>query len=72
MMSRQGDPGLGGGARGTPALSGALSLSAAVGKTVIASDEGPVEQRLREDNRGWLFPCGSTEGLEKCIDSAAL
>lgn len=52
--------------------SGVLSLSAAAGKMVIASDEGLVGQRVRKHNLGWLFPSGNVEELQKCMDNAAL
>jgi len=52
--------------------SGVLSLSAAAGKMVIASDEGLVGQKVRKHNLGWLFPSGNVEGLKKCMDNAAL
>lgn len=49
-----------------------LSLSAAAGKMVIASDKGLAGQRVREHDLGWLFPSGTAEGLKKCMDNAAL
>lgn len=52
--------------------SGVLSLSAAAGKMVIASDEGLVGQQVREHKLGWLFPSGNVEELKKCMDNAAL
>ena len=52
--------------------SGVLSLSAAAGKMVIASDEGLVGKRVRKHHLGWLFPSGNVEGLKKCMDNAAL
>lgn len=49
-----------------------LSLSAAAGKMIIASDEGLVEQRVREHNLSWLFLSGSVEELKKCTNNAGL
>lgn len=52
--------------------SGVLSLSAAAGKMVIASDEGLVGQRVRKHNLGWLFPSSNVKELKKCMDNASL
>lgn len=52
--------------------SGVLSLSAAAGKMVIASDDGLVGQRVRKHNLGWLFPSGNIDELKKCMDKAIL
>jgi glycosyltransferase involved in cell wall biosynthesis len=52
--------------------SGVLSLSAAAGKMVIASDEGLVGRRVREHNLGWLFTSRDIEGLKRCMNKAAL
>lgn len=52
--------------------SGVLSLSAAAGKMVIASDDGLVGQRVRKHNLGWLFRAGNVEGLKRCMNKAAL
>ena len=49
-----------------------LSLCAAAGKMVIASDKGLVVQRVREHDLGWLFPSGTAEGLKKCTNNAGL
>lgn len=51
--------------------SGVLSLAAAAGKMVIASDEGLVAQRIQQHNLGWLFRSGSIEELKKCINNAS-
>jgi len=52
--------------------SGVLSLSAAAGKMVIASDEGLVAQRVSKHKLGWLFPSGNAYELKKCMDNTAL
>ena len=52
--------------------SGVLSLSAAAGKMVIASDEELVGKRIREHKLGWLFPSGNIESLKRCMDEATL
>lgn len=52
--------------------SGVLSLSAAAGKMVIASDEGLVGKRIRKHNLGWLFPSGNAYELKKYMDNTAL
>jgi glycosyltransferase involved in cell wall biosynthesis len=51
--------------------SGVLSLAAAAGKMVIASDEGLVAQRVRDHNLGWLFSSGRVAELKKCMAGAA-
>jgi glycosyltransferase involved in cell wall biosynthesis len=51
--------------------SGVLSLAAAAGKMVIASDEGLVAQRIQQHNLGWLFRSGSIEELKQCINNAS-
>jgi glycosyltransferase involved in cell wall biosynthesis len=52
--------------------SGVLSLSAAAGKMVIASDEGLLARRIKEHHLGWVFPSGDAEGLKTCMDNASL
>ncbi len=52
--------------------SGVLSLSAAAGKMVIASDEGLLARRIKQHNLGWVFPSGNTEGLKECMHNASL
>jgi len=49
-----------------------LSLSAAAGKMVIASDKGLAGQRVREHDLGWLFVSGNVEELKKCTNNARL
>lgn len=49
-----------------------LSLCAAAGKMVIASDKGLVGQRVREHNLSWLFLSGNVEELKKCTNNAGL
>ncbi len=51
--------------------SGVLSLAAAAGKMVIASDEGLVAQRIKEHKLGWLFPSRNVEKLKGCFEQAA-
>lgn len=52
--------------------SGVLSLAAAAGKMVIASEEGLVGRRVREHNLGLLFPSGNVAELRKCMAQAVL
>ena len=52
--------------------SGVLSLAAAAGKMVIASDEGLVAKRVRKHDLGLLFPSGKAYELKKCMDNAAV
>jgi glycosyltransferase involved in cell wall biosynthesis len=52
--------------------SGVLSLSAAAGKVVIASDEGLLARRIKLHNLGWVFPSGNAEELKGRIDNASL
>lgn len=51
--------------------SGVLSLAAAAGKMVIASDEGLVAQRIQEHKLGWLFPSRNVGELKNCLEKAA-
>jgi len=51
--------------------SGVLSLAAAAGKMVIASDEGLVAQRIQEHKLGWLFPSRNVEKLKSCFEQAS-
>lgn len=51
--------------------SGVLSLAAAAGKLVIASEEGLVGRRVRTNNLGLLFPSGNIAELKKRITQAA-
>jgi glycosyltransferase involved in cell wall biosynthesis len=52
--------------------SGVLSLSAAAGKMVIASDEGLLARRTKQHSLGWVFPSGDTERLKACMHNASL
>ena len=52
--------------------SGVLSLAAAAGKMVIASDEGLLAQQVQRYELGWLFRSGSIEELKKCMNNASL
>jgi glycosyltransferase involved in cell wall biosynthesis len=52
--------------------SGVLSLAAAAGKMVIASDEGLLSRRIKEHQLGWVFPSGDIEGLKMCMQKASL
>lgn len=51
--------------------SGVLSLAAAAGKMVIASDEGLIGQRVRNHKLGLLFKSGDWSELQKCLARAA-
>ncbi len=52
--------------------SGVLSLAAAAGKMVIASDEGLLARRIEEHRLGLVFPSGSFRGLKACMQKASL
>ena len=52
--------------------SGVLSLSAAAGRMVIASDEGLLARRIKEHNLGWVFPSGDGQALKTCMRNASL
>jgi glycosyltransferase involved in cell wall biosynthesis len=52
--------------------SGVLSLAAAAGRMVIASDEGLLARRIEEHQLGWVFPSGDIRGLKACIQKASL
>jgi glycosyltransferase involved in cell wall biosynthesis len=52
--------------------SGVLSLAAAAGKMVIASNEGLVGRRVRKHQLGLLFTSGNVAGLKKCLTKATL
>jgi len=52
--------------------SGVLSLAAAAGKMVIASDAGLVGRRVREHELGWLFQPGNADDLKQRIGEASL
>lgn len=51
--------------------SGVLSLAAAAGKMVIASDAGLVGRRVRDHNLGWLFRPGDVNDLKQRIIEAS-
>lgn len=52
--------------------SGVLSMAAAAGKMVIASDSDLVGRRVREHELGWLFPSGNVKILREKIHDASL
>jgi len=52
--------------------SGVLSLAAAAGRMVIASDEGLLARRIKEHQLGWVFPSGHAEGLKTRMQNASL
>jgi glycosyltransferase involved in cell wall biosynthesis len=52
--------------------SGVLSLSAAAGRMVIASDEGLLARRIKEHNLGWVFPSGDARALKTRMRDASL
>jgi glycosyltransferase involved in cell wall biosynthesis len=52
--------------------SGVLSLSAAAGRMVIASDEGLLARRIKEHSLGWVFPSGDAQALKMCMRDASL
>lgn len=47
--------------------SGVLSLAAAAGKMVIASNEGLIARRVEENKLGICFPSGNINGLKKAM-----
>ena len=50
--------------------SGVLALSAAAGKMVVASDEGLIARRVRENGLGICFASGNTRELKKALRAA--
>jgi glycosyltransferase involved in cell wall biosynthesis len=52
--------------------SGVLSLSAAAGRMVIASDEGLLARRIKEHNLGWVFPSGDAKELKTRMHDASI
>jgi glycosyltransferase involved in cell wall biosynthesis len=52
--------------------SGVLSLAAAAGKMVIASDGGLLARRIEEHQLGLVFPSGDIRGLKACMQKASL
>jgi glycosyltransferase involved in cell wall biosynthesis len=57
--------------RGHFGSSGVLSLAAAAGKPVIASDEELIGRRVREHRLGLLFPSGNAPELRQRIEQMA-
>jgi glycosyltransferase involved in cell wall biosynthesis len=51
--------------------SGVLSLAAAAGRMVIASDEGLLARRIKEHNLGWVFPSGDAKELKTRMHDAS-
>jgi glycosyltransferase involved in cell wall biosynthesis len=52
--------------------SGVLSLAAAAGKMVIASDEGLLARRIEEHQLGWVFPSGDGRRLKTRMQQTSL
>ncbi len=51
--------------------SGVLSLSAAAGRMVIASDQGLLARRIKEHNLGWIFLSGDAGELKSRMQDAS-
>jgi glycosyltransferase involved in cell wall biosynthesis len=51
--------------------SGVLSLAAAAGRMVIASDEGLLALRIKEHSLGWVFPSGDAQTLKTRMRDAS-
>lgn len=49
-----------------------LSRATAAGKMVIASDEGLIGKRVRNNNLGWVFPSENSGKLRKAMVNAAV
>jgi glycosyltransferase involved in cell wall biosynthesis len=51
--------------------SGVLSLAAAAGRMVIASEEGLLARRIREHGLGWVIPSGDAKELNTRMHDAS-